>query len=661
MTPSSTSPVRGRLVPPLVATVVLAAVGLLLNGDRLGVELSGGALLPVGGLGEVWTAYLDAWHPVAGGTASAAPPALAILGVLGAPFAPIGGAATLVAVLLLGQLPLAGLVAYAAIRRWCPNPWPRAGVAASYALLPAAVVSAPHGRLDVVVVHLLLPPLLAGFTAMLTRADVRSLSTSVLCALGLAALAAFSPLVCALVLGAVLIGFVVLPAPVRRPLAGVPGVAIVVLLPLVLLLPWLPTLFTSPALFLHGIAGPARTQPGVVDLLGLDPAGTALPLGLALAAAALIAALVRPTARVVAGLVVLALGFGGVLLARLIETTPVPGGAPAPGYTGAPLVLAGAGLLMVVLATVGVPSRFPVRLEVAGGLALVALLGIGGGVTGGDGPVRADGGGLAPPLTAELARDGRGVLVLGTGGEPPRMAVGRELAYGDDALVPVAGVPARLAGWQRDLLAGSGSVAVAAVTSAAAAGIRFVVLPRGEDGGRLLAGAPNLVTAARPARDGRAVLRLTTSAGPVTVVSPEQANRAVTGQAPSGELMGGPAVAPVDVDLPGIRVRVSDGPAGRLLVLAAEHEDGWQATVNGDSVPIVPAWGHQVAVSVPTRQAEITVDFSGGARNVLLLVQVAAVLFALLTAIPGARARRTAGRRSCAATEARTPINTHDT
>src|SRR5690606_39292491 len=90
---------------------------------------------------------------------------------------------------------------------------------------------------------------------------------------------------------------------------------------------------------------------------------------------------------------------------------------------------------------------------------------------------------------------------------------------------------------------------------------------------------------------------------------------------------------------PDVRVRVSDGPGGRLLVLAATHEAGWHATVNGKRQPIVRAWGHQVAVEVPTRAAEVEVIYDSTVREILLLAQIGAVLFTLLTAIPAGRKR----------------------
>jgi hypothetical protein len=57
-------------------------------------------------------------------------------------------------------------------------------------------------------------------------------------------------------------------------------------------------------------------------------------------------------------------------------------------------------------------------------------------------------------------------------------------------------------------------------------------------------------------------------------------------------------------------------------------------------MPIVPAWGHQVAVAVPNRVAEVRLEHPGTVRNMLLLAQIAAVLFTLLTAIPARRRRQ---------------------
>jgi uncharacterized membrane protein YfhO len=83
-----------------------------------------------------------------------------------------------------------------------------------------------------------------------------------------------------------------------------------------------------------------------------------------------------------------------------------------------------------------------------------------------------------------------------------------------------------------------------------------------------------------------------------------------------------------------VAVRVSEGSAGRLLVVAAEEEPGWTATVDGRPVPVVRAWNHLVAVSLPMHAAEVRIEQPTALRSVLLLTQAAMVLFILLTAIP---------------------------
>ncbi|GLY34949.1 glycosyl transferase [Amycolatopsis sp. NBRC 101858] len=624
--------------PPVVLLVVMTALGLVVNRARLGLDLFGGKLLPVGGLGELWSSYLTPWHAIAGGTGAPASATLPVLGTLGAVFAPIGGPAALVAILLLGDIPLAALSAYAATRRLRVRRWVRAVVAATYALLPAATAGVAQGRLDVVVVHLALPLVAAGIAGLLVRADTRWLHVSALSAFGVALLGAFSPLAHGLALAGLLVGFVVLPAPtgLARRIASV---GIVVLLPLALLLPWPTVLLRHPELLVQGLGGAAAVVSGT-DLAGLDPGGPgAWPIGVAVIAAALIAIVVRPTKLAAGGLALAALGAGGLVLVRLVTATPMQGGSPAHGYAGVPLLIVGAGLLWVVLGSwqrggsAGVPSPWLPKVFAVAGVVVFLALAAGAVVVGGQGPLRAgERPSLAPEVSAEVSASGRSVLDLAT--DATRQIGGRLPHYGDDELAPTPGTPARLAAWRRDLGQGDAAAVQRAFAAAAASGVQFVVLPAGVDPQAYVPLAKDLVSVAAPTSDGRAVLRLLPPAGQVILISPEQAKAAVTGGGAPGNA---PGVAPVQAGLPDVRVRVSDGPTGRLLVLAAEQEAGWKASVGGKSVPIVPAWGHQVAVSVPPTSSEVTVEFPGTERNLLLLAQLAAVLFTLLTAVPARR------------------------
>jgi GT2 family glycosyltransferase len=626
--------------PPVVLLVVMTALGLFVNRARLGLDLFGGKLLPVGGLGELWTSYLTPWHAIAGGTGAPASATLPVLGTLGAVFAPIGGPAALVAVLLLGDIPLAALSAYLATRRLRVRRWVRAVIAATYALLPSATAAVAQGRLDVVVVHLVLPPVAAGIAGLLVRADTRWLHVSALSAFGVALLGAFSPLAHGLALAGLLIGFVVLPAPtgLARRIASV---GIVVLLPLALLLPWPTVLLKHPELLVQGLGGAASAVSGT-DLAGLDPGGPgAWPIGVAVIAAALVALVVRPTKLAAGGLALAALGAGGLVLVRLVTATPMQGGTAAHGHAGVPLLIIGAGLLWVVLGSwqrsgsAGMPATWLPKVFAAAGVVVFLALAAGAVVVGGQGPLRAGARpSLAPEVTAELTASGRSVLDLAP--DATRQIGGRLPHYGDDELAPTPGTSARLASWRRDLGQGDATAVQRAFAAAAAAGVQYVVLPAGVDPQAYPPLAKDLVSVAAPTSDGRGVLRLLSPAGQVILISPEQAKAAVTGGGAPGNA---PGVAPVQAGLPDVRVRVSDGPTGRLLVLAAEQEAGWKASVGGKSVPIVPAWGHQVSVSVPPTSSEVTVEYPGTERNLLLLAQLAAVLFTLLTAVPARRRR----------------------
>ncbi|MEU3627979.1 glycosyl transferase [Amycolatopsis coloradensis] len=620
--------------PPVIVLAVLTALAFAVNGSRLGLDLFGGKLLPVGGLGEIWSSYLAPWHAIAGGTASPAPATLPVLGTLGAIFTPIGGPAALVAILLIGDIPLAALSAYAATRHLRVRRWVRAVVAAAYGVLPAATASVAQGRLDVVVVHLLLPLVIAGIVGLLVRVDSRWLHVSALSAIGLALIGAFSPLAHALALVGLVIGFVVLPSPtgLARRIASV---GIVVFLPLALLLPWPSVLLRHPELVLHGLGGGATAASGA-DLAGLDPGGPgAWPIGVVLVAAAIVALVVRPSKGAGGGVAVVVLGALGLAAVRFVAVTPMSGGPHATGFAGVPLLVIGAGLLWTVLATwqrggTGVePAPWLAKVTAVAGVLVLLALATGAVVAGREGPLRS---GERPSLAADdLASSGRSVLVVG---EPVRQTGGRLPLYGDDELAPTPGSADRLASWRRDLLTGTPDAVKQAFAAAAASGVLYVVLPTGADGGAFVEIARDSVVPAAPTSDGRPVLRLLPAGGQVALISPELAQAAVTGKVAPGV---SPGVVPVQAGLPDVRVRVSEGPTGRLLVLAAEFEAGWQASVDGKAVPIVRAWGHQVAVSVPPTPSEVVVEHQGTTRNLLLLAQIAAVLFTLLTAVPTRR------------------------
>jgi hypothetical protein len=316
-----------------------------------------------------------------------------------------------------------------------------------------------------------------------------------------------------------------------------------------------------------------------------------------------------------------------VVLVRMMGATPLTGGPAVFGWAGPGLVLAGWGLLHALLGVcrTGSPGISWVRpAAVLGALGVLALA-AGPLVAGREGPLSTHTPALASTLSTELATTGRSVLVLG---DHPRMAAGRMPAFGDDDIAPVndgAGMRGLAEVLRADPKVG--------VAQAAAAGVLFVVVPTEQEADALRKSAGDLVADAPATADGRPVLRLQPAAGQVTLLSPELARRAVTGGEPPTEL-GASGIVPVAAAPPSVAVRVSEGSPGRLLVVAALEEPGWTATVDGRQVPIVRAWNHLVAVSLPTEAAEVRIEQPTALRNVLLLTQAAMVLFTLLTAIP---------------------------
>ncbi|ONI85957.1 glycosyltransferase [Actinosynnema sp. ALI-1.44] len=609
---------RGRvlkqilLAPPLLLVLVLVVVGLAVNWNRLGLSMSGGRLLPITALSGLWTEYLAGWHAGSGGTASPAPAALAVLGIL-------GGKAGL---LLLGDLPLAGLSAYLATRRMPVRRGVRAVIAGVYALLPPAVAAVSQGRLDAVVVHILVPLVVAGIASVLSGASRSWLSVAAGSSLGLAVIGAFSPLVHVVVLACALGGFVLVGG--QRGDGGRRAAALfaIVLLPLALLLPWPAVLIQYPGIVVHGVGAwvPAGASSGSVVLM------------IVVAGAVLTGLAVRPGRGSLPGLGLLVLGLGAVAVVRFMPMAPVSGGEPQQGWLGTPMIVAGWGLLWALAGSAPRPRPAVtvgavVLVVLAGG---AFLLGRGGPLTDGDGVQ------LGTTPARELAESGRGVLVLARGDEPVRQSAGRMPQYGDDDLVPVASARARIQRWDNDFRSAAPDVAKAAVASAAAAGVLFVVMPDQDTGNRLRTAAGDLVSPTTSTSDGRPVLRLQPAAGRAVLLAPELAKQAVTGGNPPTTLGAG-GIVPVDAGPPEVAVRVSDGSEGRLLVIAAAEEPGWRAEVNGRQVPVVRAWGNLVGVAVPARSADVRVEYSSSLRAFLLLIQGAALLFTLLTAIPSRR------------------------
>ncbi|MEU6131829.1 glycosyltransferase [Saccharopolyspora sp. NPDC047091] len=632
------------LAPPVVLAVVLTAIALITHGlvaehARFGAELQGGRLFAAVDLGSTWRDYLASWHPVHGGTGSPAPAALLVLALLGTVLAPLGGPPAVVALLLLFGVPLAGLTAYAATRTLPMRGEHRALAAGAYALLPLATSAAGQGRLDVVVAHVLVPPLLAGIASVIGLSRLAMLAqsrhwlgTACATALGLAVLGAFAPLVQALLVVLALLGFVAVPGEARRARRRMAGLAALVLLPIACLLPWPVVLVQHPELLLHGLGARITEVPaGWWPLLLSADGAPATWAGGLLVLVALLAAALAPRPAMIPGAVTAAAGWAVAFTVDRIAMTPVAGGPAGTGGAGAPLVVAAAGLLWAALSAGPLPVRVPRRV-LAGALTGVLLLAGVSAVFAGRGPLQVAPTGGTPALAAELDGPG-GMLLLERGPAPARLVEGRAPRFGDDDLVPVPDAMRWLREVEADLLSGDPQRVRTALATAAARGTGHVAVPDAATADRVRVAAGDLVADHGELGDGTPVLRVLLPSGPVQLLGPDLARQARLAGTPS------PQARPLGVPatLPEVAVRVSDGGVGRVLLLAAEHEPGWHAVIDGREAPLAEGWGHQVAVPVPESASEVRVGYGDSSRTALLVVQAAAVLFTAIGALPSRR------------------------
>ncbi|GAA0526854.1 hypothetical protein GCM10011581_12660 [Saccharopolyspora subtropica] len=602
--------------PPVVLTAVLILFALVngLIAGRFGAGLHGGRLLPVADLETTWHDYLAAWHPVGGGTGSPASPSLLVLAVLGAV---LGGPSAVAAGLVLFGAPLAGVSAYAATRSLPVSRVRRAVAAGAYALLPAASVSAGQGRLDVVAAHILVPPLIAGIGAVVARPVGQWLPTACLTALGLAVLGAFAPLAHLALIALALVAFVVLPDREARGLRRVAGLAAVVLLSVACLLPWPVVWLQHPEILLHGPGARAVEEPAGAWVLALSPDGSPASLAGALfVVAAVLAVVLGRTRRMVPGAVVAVAGLVLAVLVDVVAAEPISGGVRTTGWTGGPLVLVAAGCAWIAVETH--QARLPRSLVSVGVVVLAAA----SAVAMISGPLRT-GRDVATDLPGPL-------LVLDPGPQPARLVDRTGPRFGDDDLAPVGTAVPWLRRVDDDLQAADPARARGALAAAAARGVAFLAVP---DASRLPELAGDLVAEHGRLPDGRRVLRVLLPTSPVELLGPDLARQARTEPAPTPQAR--PLV--VAADLPQVTVRVSEGGAGRALVLGAENEPGWYARIDGRTVPLATAWGHQVAIPLPEHAAEVRVGYTEVPRTALLAVQAGAVLFTLVAALPGRR------------------------
>ncbi|RCV55680.1 glycosyltransferase [Marinitenerispora sediminis] len=653
------------LVTGLVAVSLVAERSLLLGG-----RLAGGALPPVTGTaGDLWSMYVASWHDVGLGSAAVAPPYVGMLAVLST--IALGKPALAVTVILLGCVPLAGFTAYLLARRVLHGRAAQLWMAGSYALLPVATGAVAQGRLGTALVHAIFPVLGILVTRILTLPPRQSRRAAWALALFLAVATAFVPLVwvLALVTGALIaVAF----AHVGRRLLV--SLAIALLAPLVLLLPWTLDLFRHPSLWLleAGLHRPDLSDAGLSAsaLLLLSPGGPGLPpiwvTGGFIAAALCALLLLRRRMLVAVGWSVALFGILVAIAVSRVNLAPPQGGPVAAAWPGVALAFAATAMLLsaaVAAQSFGLLYRLGgLRRVFALALAALALTTpvAAAGVwmwNGVEGPLTGHARPAIPPFLESLSSDGtqaRTLVVAPAQDGSVQYSVlrGREPRIGEPQIPTDENVRTQLDSVVAALTAGRGGDEAETL---AQFGIRYVLVPAPAlaDGVDVtlvdtMDGIPGL--SRLQLNTDFALWRLDEPTGRLRIVEaaaeggPEAAT-ADDGQAVRGDDGdAGPVVlrsGPVEAD-----VEVPEGSGPRTLVLAEPADGGWRATLDGTELAGAASATGLQTFALPASGGQLEITRTGIARQVWLVVQGVLFLAVVVLALPGARTEEEARQQA---------------
>ncbi|WP_459737522.1 glycosyltransferase family 2 protein [Streptomyces sp. E-15] len=602
--------------------ISLAACRALLGGGALG----GGALLPApAGAGDLWSRYLDAWHPSGTGATSSAPPYLAIVATLASLL--FGSTGLAVTILLVCSVPLAGLTAYFASRPLVTSRLLRAWAAIAYAFLPATTGALAGGRVGTAVLAVLLPLIArAGIAAsgLANRAGARgSWRATWAYALLLTLTTAFTPIVwpIALLLG---LGVLVL----RRGDLVAHGLRFLAQLgtPLLVLAPWsltlLPTGFFQEAGLEYGASAASA-----LDLLGATPGGPGTVHGLMLIGIVLaaLAALLR-SERQLGIRTAWAVALTGLVFAVLSDKSAWAG--PATLVYGIALLAAaalGADGARARVAEQSFGWRQPVAALIAFASAAGPLLVAAGWmIRGADGPLERRDPAQVPAFVAEDSAGGdqARTLVLdsdSTARVRYSLVRGSGARMGDAELAAADGGNARLDKTVANLVAGSGADQADELGGFA---VRYVLVHKGapREIARVLDATPGLSRLSQ--QDGSALWR----------VDQEVARAAVVAADGSGKARP-VAAGPVE-----IHTTIPSGSGHRVLRLADSAADGWTATLDGKPLTRTTVDGWAQGFRLPAGGGRLDVTYDAPlAHTAWLWAQGALAVVLVVLALPGRR------------------------
>ena len=634
--------------PLLWLTLALLVIALVADRALFGGPLHGGRMLPAqAGASDLWSLYTAGWHGVGIGSTSPTPPWVAVLGALSTLL--FGKPWLVVDLLMLGAVPLAGWTAYAAGSAVSRSRWLRAAAAAAYALLPVTTGAVAGGRLDVVVVVVLLP-LTAWALVHAVQANDGSSSLPIGAGLLLAVGAAFAPMLWAVV-GVVGLGVIV--ASIRPLGSAVARLAVALAAAFLVLLPWSWSVATHPSLAVRGWGlgdtfALSRPQ-AVADLVLLHPGGSAQPpvwllVGYVLAA---LAALLRSSRRRLsrAGFTAFVVAAAAALAASRLD---VPGGDDTRYWTGVPLAVASmAAICCAVVAADGARSalaRHAFGWRQIGSVLVAVAVGVAGVGTAVAWVAR----GAAQPLTARnpqllpafaaatvgLPTAPRALVLRahrpGVGYALVRSPSGPRLGDADLAAETThyaRAARARLSAAVARLTAGDPDAAPLLTEF----GITQVVTRVADD--RALPGLVR-VDGLTPVPTNAVVVRRTAaSAGELVVLDPGVAGQVRAGRPPSTSTR--PAALPAHAG--GASTRLRRGPGGRLLVLAEPADPHWRATLDGRPLRRTTAYGWAQAWQLPAGGGRLHVSRTSNGRGRRLLVELGALVLLVLAARPRRR------------------------
>ncbi|MFE1336875.1 glycosyltransferase family 2 protein [Streptomyces sp. NPDC058733] len=613
--------------PGPVLFLVLLLVSLVACRDLLGGgALAGGALLPApADASDLWSRYLDAWHPVGAGGDPSAPPYLAIVALLATLL--FGSTGLAVTVLLVCSVPLAGFTAYFASRPLVTSRLLRAWAAIVYAFLPAATGALAGGRIGTAVLAVLLPLIArAGIAAagLANPSGARgSWRATWAYALLLTLTTAFTPIVwpLALVLGvAVLV--------LRRGDLTAHGLRFLAQLgtPLLVLAPWSLSLLPFGFFTEAGLDyGPSSAS--ALDLLGASPGGPGTVDGLMLIGVVLaaLAALMR-TERGRGIRTAWAVALVGLVFAVLANRSAWAG--PATLVYGLALLTAavlGADGARARVAEQSFGWRQPVAALIAFASAAGPLLVAAGWMIGGaDGPLERRDPVQVPAFVAEESgtRDQARTLVLDST-SPAHVSYtlvrGSGARLGDAELAAADGENAQLDKTVAHLVAGSGADQADQLGAFA---VRYVLVHKG---------APREITRVLDATPG--LSRLSQQNGSALWRLDREVSRAAVVPASGTGTPLPVAAGPVE-----IHTTIPAGQGPRVLRLADTAADGWSATLDGKALKAttVDGWAQGFELPASGGRLDVVYDDPFGHTAWLWAQGILAVVLVVL-ALPGRR------------------------